>query len=137
MANKVKFYHLWSIRNSLITIAVLTLLVTLIGAFFYFPQLSNYYKTSRFDKQVSGTLLDIDKQTIIKQTKLGNQLDIDHFNVMFEYTVNNQRFKRTDKVNGTYVNGQQLMKKWNSDKKVTVLYESDNPGKSMIDITSN
>lgn len=134
MANEVRFYHLWNVKNILITIGTLFILILVLGIFFYYPQLSDYYKASKFDNETTGILMDIDGQTIIRQTKLGNKVEIEHYKVTYKYAVNGKWYKDTDILSGTIVNGQMLNEKWSSDKSIVVRYLSYDPQQSMINL---
>ena len=136
MANKVRFYHLWSIRNILSTVVVSMLLVLMLGTYFYYPQLSNYYKRSRFDEETNGILLNIEERTVINQTKFGNKLNVLHYEVTYKFDVDDKRFTHTDIVSGTLVNKKVLDKAWNSGKKIAVKCLSNNPERSMVNLES-
>ncbi len=136
MANKVRFYHLWSIRNILSTVVVSMLLVLMLGTYFYYPQLSNYYKRSRFDEETNGILLNIEERTVINQTKFGNKLNVLHYEITYKFDVDDNGFTHTDIVSATLVNKKALDKAWNSDKKIAVKYLSNNPEHSMVNLES-
>ncbi|MEQ9376493.1 MAG: hypothetical protein RIG68_15005 [Imperialibacter sp.] len=137
MANKTKFYHLWDLKSSFITIGVTALLLSVVVIIIYFPQLSRYYKLSKYDNETSGILLDVDEQSIIRQTKLGNKLEIDHYKVRYSYLVGEQEYEKVDFVDGTPVNGQILLNNWKSSKQVLVRYKTGNPAQSMLDLRND
>jgi len=136
MANKVKFYHTWSAKNMIITVGVISLLLLFLIGFFYYPQISNLYKSSRFDAQTIGTLVKLDEQTIIRQTKIGNKVEVDHYKVTYEYLVKNKSYEHTDVVEGTPVNRKRILHIWQTDKLITVKFKSNNPHKSIIDLSA-
>ena len=134
MANELRFYHLWSIRNILITVGVVSILILMLGAFLFYPQLSYSYKDSKFDSETDGVMQNIEEQTIIRQTKLGNKVEVDHYEVTYKYAVNGKWYTDTDIVKGTPVNGQMLYRIWNSDKSIAIKYLSGDPVQSMINL---
>ena len=134
MANKIKFYHLWSLKNIVSTIVACTLIIIFLVLYYFYPQLSHYYKASKFDAQTTGVVVDINEQSMINQTKMGNKVQVDHFEVKYKYSVNDQVYEQIDKVKGTGLNNKRLQQIWNSDKSIKVLYLSEDPVHSMVEL---
>ena len=134
MANELRYYHLWSIKNILITVGVTSILILVLGAFFFYPQLSYSYKDSKFDSETAAVMLNHDEQAMIRQTKVGNKVEVDHYKVTYEYEVNGKLYTDTDIVKGTPINGQMLNRIWKSDKSIPIRYLSSEPEQSMINL---
>ena len=79
-------------------------------------------------------VVDINEQSMINQTKMGNKVQRDNFEVMYKYSVNDQVYEQIDKVKGTGLNNKRLQQIWNSDKSIKVLYLSEDPVHSMVEL---
>ncbi|MEO0556482.1 MAG: DUF3592 domain-containing protein [Bacteroidota bacterium] len=134
MANKIKFYHLWSLKNIVSTVVACTLIIIFLVLYYFYPQLSHYYKVSKFDAQTTGVVIDINEQSIINQTKMGNKVQVYHLEVKYKYSVSGQVYVQIDKVKGTGLNNKRLKEVWNSNKSINVLYRTENPAQSMVEL---
>lgn len=134
MSKNVRIFELWDFRTSLLTIGLVSSVVVIILVIFYYPQISYVYRLSHFDKHTTGTVVHIEEQTLIRQTRLGSKVEIDHFDVIYTYTVGGTVYQNVDNISGKYVNSLKLLKIWQSDKEIIVNYSSKMPDKSMINI---
>lgn len=134
MVNKVKFYHIWSLKHIVSTVVACTLIIIFLVLYYFYPQLSHYYKVSKFDAETTGVVVDITEQSIINQTKMGNKVQVYHFEVKYKYSVNGQVYEKIDKVKGTDLNNKRLQQISNSNKSINVLYSTENPAQSMVEL---
>lgn len=133
MAKKIKFYHLWEARDIIVTVLVAAVIIVFFAAVFYNKQLLHIYKTSQYDTNTHGRLIDISEQTMITQSKLGNKFTVDHYKVTYSYTVEEKTYTQTDIVPGTPVNSYELDKiKKSARQQLVVRYNSKDPAKSMV-----
>ena len=79
-------------------------------------------------------VVDINEQSMFNQTKIGNKVQVDNFEVKYKYSVNDQVYEQIDKVKGTGLNNKRLQQIWNSDKSIKVLYLSEDPAHSMVEL---
>ena len=135
MAKEVRFYHLWEIKTVLTTIVVSTCIIIFLGVYFFYHDLYDYYRLSRYDAYTSGQLIKVEEKTQIKQTKLGSRVTVDHYEIKYIYEVDGSSFEQADVLLATEVNRYVLGKIVNSkDSALSVRYSSEDPVRSSIDL---
>ena len=134
MKKEIKFYQLWSTGEVLTTIITLALILLVFGLWLFYPQISEKYRSSKFDSECLGVITNIEEQKMIHQTKFGNENKVMKYIVRYEYSVNNRSFAKTDKISNKGINRHILYDALKSKKNVKVLYRSDEPKKSMLSL---
>ena len=137
MANKLNFYETWDLKSFFGVIAILLVLSIIAVIFYSFPSFSNNSKLSKYDAEITGMLISADEQVLIRQTIVGSKPMIDHFTVKFTYEVGEQTYENTDVVSGTIRNIDKIKRILSStNKSIRVKYLSDEPAKSVVDLTN-
>lgn len=136
MTKKIKEYHFWSLRNIFISIGVIISLSVFLVLFFSYPLWYDYLKKGQFDSEIEGRIESVTARKIIRQSRIGSDVKIDHYSVKYNYTVDGQLYEAIDKVNWTKNKEMRLNQILNSkERKVKVLYSIKNPQKSTISLT--
>lgn len=90
---------------------------------------------SKYDGQTSGIILNINENSIIRQTNEGSYTDINNYEVLYRYEVDGKPFESIDFIGGNVSNGKKLKLLWDSGKTVTIRFMKAEPSKSAIDLT--
>lgn len=136
MANKVRFYHLWTFKHiSQILLGIVSLIFVFWILYFY-PRIINYYKLSKFDSETIGVIVNVKENTVIRQSEYGNKIVLEHYDVDYKYQVKGKEYYKSEIVTGKGMFGYRLKKIFSTEKKIIeIRFISQNPSKCMIDLT--
>ena len=136
MANKIRFYHIWNVKHILIGLVIIILTLVAMVAYYSHPLWYDSYQLSKYDRAVWGKILSVQEKSIIRQTKLGNKLDIEYYKVQYTYQNGDSTYKQEEDIKGTFLNGYRLKHVLSSpDSSAKVRFLASDPSNSMVDLT--
>ncbi len=92
MANKVRFYHLWSFKSIITTILVLAITGILLYYLYSYQNISENNRLEKFNSSTNGYLISYEKLTRLRQTKLGTQYEISGYKLRYSYSINGKNY---------------------------------------------
>ena len=135
MAKDVKFYELWTAKEIFGSIGAVVLIFLIFWFLIFYTPIIYENRLSKYNANTQGELIDYKKVTRVSQSKYGNEIIVDHYDVTYKYEVKDMEYTSTCEIPSEGLFGHKL-KKINSseNKKIVVRYKKEDPSKSMVDL---